>query len=408
MRADTSNPGAGREGAGAERTIGRLQRAHALGKLLGDAPAFRAAIARLPVIARADATVLLLGETGTGKELVARAIHYLSDRDKGAFTAVNCGALADTLLEDAFFGHARGAFTDAKTARGGLLAQAHGGTLFLDEVDSLSPRAQVALLRVLQDRSYRALGSNEEQQVDVRIVAASNVDLLELVTQRALRSDLYYRLSVLTITLPPLRERQDDILPLTHHFLLRMAQHDRPPPRLMADAKAALLGHDWPGNVRELENAVLRAVSLCEGDAISADDLGIRRMPTMPTATVTPPLHAASVHATPPHDLPAHAPTAHAPPAHAPPAHAPPLRASESPAPASLTRGVEIDLSRSFGDLKRETVSRFEKAYLTTLLDHCDGNVSRAARRARKERRDFRRLLQKHALDPRTFERERQ
>ncbi|MEP7383186.1 MAG: sigma-54 dependent transcriptional regulator [Gemmatimonadota bacterium] len=384
VRADTSNPGAGQEGTGAERTIARLQRAHALGKLVGDAPAFRTAIARLPVIARADATVLLLGETGTGKELVARAIHYLSDRDRGSFTAVNCGALADTLLEDAFFGHARGAFTDAKTSRGGLLAQAHGGTLFLDEVDSLSPRAQVALLRVLQDRSYRALGSNEEQQADVRIVAASNIDLLDLVTQRTLRSDLYYRLSVLTITLPPLRERLDDILPLTHHFLLRMAQGDRPPPRLLADAKSALLRHDWPGNVRELENAVLRAVSLCEGDAISAADLGIRRAPSSATSTATPA------------------------PLHAPPVHARPPWTSESSAPASLPGEVEIDLSRSFGDLKRETVSRFEKAYLTTLLDQCDGNVSRAARRARKERRDFRRLLQKHALDPRAFERDRQ
>lgn len=343
----------------AGRTIDRLQRAHALGKLVGDAPAFRASIARLPVIAQADATVLLAGETGTGKELVARAIHYLSDRSRESFTAVNCGALADTLLEDEFFGHERGAFTDAKVARGGLLRQAHKGTLFLDEVDSLSPRAQVSLLRVLQDRSYRALGSSEEQQVDVRIIAATNVDLYQMMIDRLMRSDLFYRLSVLTIALPPLRERRDDILPLTHHFLLRFAKADRPPLRFAPEAKEALLSHDWPGNVRELENAVLRAVSLCEGDAITPEDLGIRSRRALASA------------------------------------------GTSSPPAASETT---LDLSRPFGELKRETVTRFEREYLTRLMLACDGNVSRAARRARKERRDFRRLLSKYALDPRSFE----
>ncbi|MEO7967078.1 MAG: sigma-54 dependent transcriptional regulator [Gemmatimonadaceae bacterium] len=366
----TGTLGLNEDAARADQTIDRLQRAHALGKLVGDAPAFRAAIARLPIVARADATVLLTGETGTGKELVARAIHYLSNRHRNAFTAVNCGALADTLLEDAFFGHERGAFTDAKSSRIGLLQQANGGTLFLDEVDSLSPRAQVSLLRVLQDRSYRALGSTEERHVDVRIVAATNVDLLDLVAQRTLRSDLYYRLSVLTINLPPLRERLEDILPLTHHFLLRMARVNEAPPRLSAHAKEALLTHDWPGNVRELENAVLRAISLCEDDTISAHDLGIRAVASRIAPVVAAP------HAQPPISRP-----------------------SQGPA------DVEIDLTRSFGDLKREMVTRFEKLYLMQLLDACSGNVSRAARRAQKERRDFRRLLQKHALDPRAFER---
>jgi DNA-binding NtrC family response regulator len=369
MRAGGQSGGRGRELSGADQTIDRLQRAQALGRLVGDAPAFRAAIARLPIIARADATVLLAGETGTGKELVARAIHYVSDRHRGSFTAVNCGALPDSLLENEFFGHERGAFTDARASREGLLQQAHGGTLFLDEVDSLSPRAQVSLLRVLQDRSYRALGSAEERHVDVRIVAATNVDLYELVAKGLLRSDLFYRLSVLTINLPPLRLRPEDILPLTHHFLLRMAHAERPAPRLSAEAKQALLNHDWPGNVRELENAVLRAVSMCDGDAISADDLGIRR-PRAPAAgrweETTPPVPSA-----------------------------PPMQ------------DVELDLSRSFGELKRETVSRFERSYLMHLLDECAGNVSRAARQARKERRDFRRLLQKHELDPRDFERRR-
>jgi len=341
-----------------QRTIDRLQRAYALGKLVGEAPAFRAAIARLPAIARADATVLLTGETGTGKELVARAIHYLSERSTGSFTAVNCGSLPDTLLEDEFFGHERGAFTDAKAARTGLVSQAHGGTLFLDEVDSLSPRAQVALLRVLQDRTYRALGSSEERRADVRVIAATNTDLWPLVEAKVFRSDLYYRLSVLSVTLPPLAQRSEDILPLTHHFLLRLTPPSRDPFRLAIDAKEALLAHNWPGNVRELENAVLRAVSLCESDTITANDLGI----------------GSSVREQPRHDD---------------------RRERER---------ATIDVSRSFVEAKRETIVAFEIGYLTRLMQDCGGNVSRAARRARKERRDFRRLLHKHRLDPRAFE----
>jgi DNA-binding NtrC family response regulator len=345
----------------ADRTIERLQRVHALGKLVGDAPLFRRVIARLPTIARADATVLLSGETGTGKELVARAIHYLSDRGQGSFTAVNCGSISDPLLEDEFFGHERGAFTDAKASRTGLLRTAHGGTLFLDEVDSLSPRAQVSLLRVLQDRSYRVLGSSDEQHVDVRIVAATNEDLWQLVNAKAFRADLYYRLSVLLVSLPPLRERREDILPLTHHFMMRMTSPDRAPLGLSPDAKEALLTHDWPGNVRELENALLRAVSLCEGSTITAADLGLRMQRDVEAEQLA------------------------------------------TRDPDVVREPVAIDLSRSFGDLKRETVTRFEHEYLTRLLDACRGNVSRAARHARKERRDFRRLLLKHRLDPRQF-----
>jgi two-component system response regulator AtoC len=344
--------------APAQRTIDRLQRAQALGRLLGDAPAFRAAIERLPAIARAPATVLLSGETGTGKELVARAIHYLSDRSAASFTAVNCGSLPDTLLEDEFFGHERGAFTDASTVRTGLLRHADGGTLFLDEVDALSPRAQVALLRVLQDRTYRSLGSSEERHSDVRIIAATNVDLQAVVREKRFRSDLFYRLSVLTLRLPPLRDRADDVLPLTHHFLLKHTPEGRPPFRLSHPAKEMLLAHDWPGNIRELENAVLRAVSLCEGESIQPGDLGIQGREDE--------------------------------------------RASASSDPAALSL-TAFDFNRSFGDLKRQMVESFEREYLKGLMRTCDGNVSRAARKARKERRDLRRLLQRHNLEPRAF-----
>ena len=235
----------------------------------------------------------------------------------------------------------------------------------LDEVDALSPRAQVSLLRVLQDRTYRALGSSQERHTDIRVIAATNAELWPLVEQKTFRSDLFYRLSVLTMRLPALRERPADVLPLTHHFLLKLTPHHRGPFRLSAEAKDALLAHDWPGNVRELENAVLRAVSLCESDTISAEDLGILSVRPAPAQRIEP--HSSVPRA---------------------------RDASEMP----------LDLSRSFGDLKRETVAAFERDYLTRLMAACAGNVSRAARKACKERRDLRRLLHKHQLDPRAFE----
>jgi DNA-binding NtrC family response regulator len=356
-------------------TVDRLLRTHALGKLLGDAPAFREAIASLPAIARADATVLLNGETGTGKELVARAIHYLSERRTAAFIAVNCGSLPDTLLEDEFFGHERGAFTDAKASRPGLLRQAHGGTLFLDEVDSLSPRAQVSLLRVLQDRTYRALGSSEERHTDMRVIAATNRPLWPLVTEHGYRTDLYYRLSVLTIDLPPLRDRRDDVLPLTHHFLIKLAPAGRGPFRLSADAKHALLSHSWPGNVRELENAVWRAVSLAENDVVTAAHFGLRAREQAYSATPQSTRAVAAV----------------------------PAGTPESERAASPPAFAELDVTKPFGELKRQTLAAFERAYLLRLMSTCRGNVSLAARAARKERSDLRRLLQRHCLDPRAF-----
>src|SRR5262245_56453361 len=194
-------------GRESERIVRRLRGLQGLGRLVGDSRPFRDAVRVLPAIAQSDGAVLIAGETGTGKELVARAIHYLSDRAPHPFVAINCGALTDTLLQDELFGHERGAFTDARQRRVGLLEHAHGGTLFLDEVDTLSGRAQVVLLRVLQDKRFRPLGSSEERHVDVRFLAATNVPLLDLVERRQFRDDLYYRLSVFAVSLPPLRER---------------------------------------------------------------------------------------------------------------------------------------------------------------------------------------------------------
>ena len=225
-------------------------------------------------IARHSATVVISGETGTGKELISRAVHYLGPRAPHPFVPVNCGALPDALLEDELFGHERGAFTDAKARRAGLLSQAEHGTVFLDEVDSLTPRAQVALLRVLQGGTYRSLGGDLERPLDVRFVAATNTSLSALVRAGRFRSDLYYRLCVLAIHLPPLRDRREDILLLARHFLTKY-QDGPVPVQLAADAERALLAYSWPGNVRELENVIQRSLAMTAAPVIVAADLGL-------------------------------------------------------------------------------------------------------------------------------------
>ena len=232
--------------------------------------------------------MLITGETGTGKELVARAVHALSPRAAAPFVAVNCGALVDTLLESELFGHERGAFTDAHARRRGLVAQAAPGTLFLDELESLTPRGQVSLLRFLQDRSYRALGSAVEQHADVRCVAATNAQLDGLVRAGTFRADLYYRVSVFSLNLPPLRERREDIVPLAEHFAAKHVTGAGPAPRLSPEAVDALLACDWPGNVRELESAIARAVPVARGDRIEAPDLGLKPEPAVARAGLPP------------------------------------------------------------------------------------------------------------------------
>jgi two-component system response regulator GlrR len=243
--------------------------------LIGSSPAFVQAVRHLPRMAASEAAVLLQGETGTGKELAARALHHLSPRAGGPFVPVNCGALADTLLENELFGHEKGAFTDAREARSGLIAQADKGTLFLDEVDCLPPKAQASLLRVLQDQRYRPLGARQEQVANVRWITACNTPLEERTRHGALRKDLFYRLCVFGIYLPPLRERPEDVLPLAEHFLAKYAPASRPRPALSAPGRQALLHHHWPGNIRELENVVRRAVHLCTGAEVEVEHLGL-------------------------------------------------------------------------------------------------------------------------------------
>lgn len=223
-------------------------------------------------VAATSATVLLLGETGTGKELIARALHELSHRASGPFIRVNCGALSESLLESELFGHVKGAFTNAYENRTGRFEAAHGGTIFLDEINSMSFTLQVKLLRVLQEQEFERVGDSKTIRVDCRIVAATNRDLTDEIEEGRFREDLYYRLNVIPIYLPPLRERVDDIPLLVQHFAERYAAaNSRPVPRVPDDVLSALKSYAWPGNVRELQNNVERAIVLCQGDALSVD-----------------------------------------------------------------------------------------------------------------------------------------
>jgi two-component system response regulator HydG len=224
--------------------------------------------------ARTTATVLICGESGTGKELVARAIHYCGPRATSPFVTVNCGGIPETLLESALFGYVKGAFTDATETRAGFFQTADGGTIFLDEVSETSCAMQVKLLRVLQEKEVCMVGATRPRTVDVRILAATNKDLPSLVTRGTFREDLYYRLNVIEIDLPPLRERDDDILLLINHFTARYAvEADRPVPRFTDEALRLLRSYHWPGNVRELENVIQRLVFMTDGDVIDAPDL---------------------------------------------------------------------------------------------------------------------------------------
>ena len=220
-----------------------------------------------------DATVLITGESGTGKEVIARAIHARSSRRDGPFVAVNCGALPDQLLQSELFGHVRGAFTGAIRDRGGRFELAAGGTLFLDEIGDTSPQLQIELLRVMQERTYERVGESRSRTADVRIVAATNKNLVRAVEEGEFREDLYYRLRVVPVEIPPLRERREDVAPLAQHLLARVCGRHGRQLRFSPDALRALLPLDWPGNVRQLENALEYAVAVCRGQTIHLGDL---------------------------------------------------------------------------------------------------------------------------------------
>jgi DNA-binding NtrC family response regulator len=331
--------------------VGILREKQALAKLVGAAPAFAEAIKNLTAIAKSDVCMLITGDTGTGKELVARAAHYLSNRAAFPFVPLNCGSFPEGLMEVELFGHERGAFTDAHTSRRGLLAQAEGGTLFLDEVDTLPMKAQVDLLRFLQDRTYRVVGSSEERRANVRILAASNAQLFQHATNGQFRLDLYYRLCVFSIHLPPLRERPEDIPLLAKHFLDKHTPANCRVPALSPEAMADLLLREWTGNVRELENAMIRGLHLSKGEVIEIGDLSL------------PPRGVGM--------------------------------------PASFAQGGAK--LQDFRAMKREAIESFEKGYLTRLMAEHHGNISMAALSSGKERRDLGRLLKKYHLNSKEF-----
>ncbi|HYJ81207.1 MAG TPA: sigma-54 dependent transcriptional regulator [Longimicrobiaceae bacterium] len=242
--------------------------------LIGDSPALREVLHVLRRAGPTDATVLITGESGTGKEVAARALHAESRRRSGPFVALNCSALPGELVEGELFGHLRGAFTGADRDRAGLFEAAGGGTLFLDEIGDLAPGAQAKVLRALEERQVTRLGSTRPVDVDVRVVAATNRPLERMAAEGAFREDLLYRLRVITVHLPPLRERREDVVAIALHFLAEMAaRHGRPARELSEGARRALVAYEWPGNVRELRNAMERAVVLAEGDRIEAADL---------------------------------------------------------------------------------------------------------------------------------------
>jgi len=265
-----------RRAALARGTHAQLEaRAHAFRDIIGDSPALKAALERAArVLPHSDATVLIVGDTGTGKELLARALHYGGPRARGPFVELNCAALPVQLLESELFGHERGAFTDAKTAKPGLFEAAEGGTLLLDEINQLAPELQAKLLRALEQKATRRLGSTTTRQFDVRIIAATNADLEQDVRAGRFRQDLYYRLDVVNLSLPPLRDRGEDVIQLANAFLERFSkQYGVSRPVLDADQRRALLMHAWPGNVRELRNTIERALLLSPAGTLDLGEL---------------------------------------------------------------------------------------------------------------------------------------
>jgi DNA-binding NtrC family response regulator len=330
----------------------RLEQMEQFGELIGNSPPMQEVYRRAMGVAPTSSTVLILGESGTGKELTARAIHQHSPRSDGPFVPVNCSAIPVELLESELFGHVRGAFTGATSTREGLFAAAHGGTLFLDEVGDLPPMAQVKLLRVLQEGETKRVGSDRTRTVDVRVIAATNVDLRERMLNGKFREDLFYRLNVVAITLPPLRERREDVPLLAAHFLRKYAERvGRPGREVSAEAIRLLQQQEWPGNVRELENAIEYAVVFCRGDVVTAADLPFEQLNLKPASSA---------------------------------------RASES----------ELVLPSALADLpyreaKQMAVSAFDHAYFQALLERTGGNITRAAAEAGLDRSNFRRAAKR-------------
>jgi two-component system response regulator GlrR len=315
--------------------------------IIGTGPWIKELYDRIAMVAATDVTVAIFGESGTGKELVARTIHTSSPRHDAPFVVVNCAAIPEALLEDELFGHVRGAFTDATRDREGLLAAAHTGTLFLDEIGELPLPLQGKLLRVLQSQEFRRIGDDQDRRVDVRIVTATNRDLDQLVARGSFRQDLYYRINVFPMHMPPLRERPEDIALLVHHFISKYrGRLGKAIDGIAPGALRRFAAYEFPGNVRELENKVHQAMVVAEGPLITEADVAL---------------------------------------------------------PAGRSAGARPDIARPFRELKQEAIDAFEKAYLTELLREHRGNLARAARAAGMDRKNLWTLVVRHGLDREQF-----
>lgn len=324
--------------------------------MVGRSPAFLDVISQLKKFSQADAPILIEGETGTGKEVAARAVHYIGSRRDKPFIPVNCGALPDSLIENELFGHSSGAYTDAKGDYAGLVAHANDGTLFLDEIEALSFKGQVVLLRFLQNQEYKPLGSKEIKTANVRVVAATNARLASLVEEGQFRQDLYFRLNILSLQMPPLRERFGDAELLAEHFMRRLReQYGQRDKHLLPSVRSFLRSYSWPGNVRELEAKIHRGFVLSEGDGVSLPDLQEEQSPVGEERRKV------------------------------------------------FDRRMNVSFDTNYNQAKAHVLEEFEKRYLAWLMELTQGNVTLAAKKAGKERRSLGKLIKKHGIDRKKY-----
>lgn len=322
-------------------------------ELIGESPAIMAVKRFIAKVADSNAPVFITGESGTGKELAARAIHNASDRSKRVYLATNCGAITDTLIDSELFGHEKGAFTGASSQRRGLFEAADGGTLFLDEIGEIPLETQVRLLRVLQEGEIRRVGATSSRRVDVRTLAATNLDIDAAMADGRFREDLYYRMSTFRVSMPPLRDRRTDIPLLAQHLLDKTTERmDRGPSRFSDEALDILMSQDWPGNVRQLSNVVEHGATLCGGDEVGPEHLPVEMS----------------------------------------------TRRSRSPGARQAQSQGACDPAPNYQETRERHIREFEVRYLTTLMSAVEGNISEASRRSGIDRSNLRRMLKKHDL----------
>ncbi len=332
------------------------------GQILGNSKAIKNLKSNLSKISSCDVNVLITGESGTGKELVARAIHYLSGRNRKPFIPVNCGAIPENLFENELFGHSKGAYTGASFQQYGLVKEAEGGTLFLDEIGTVNTFVQTKLLRLIQESEYRPLGYSKNIKADIRVLAATNIDLRHLVERKVFREDLFYRLNVVPLHIPPLRERKEDIPVLIKHFVKRYSrEYNKPINVIPVEVMNVLASYSWPGNIRELENKIQQLVVMSTSSVISTENIQLTLKEPLSKETIIEYINAAK---------------------------------------ESIINQSEIE---TFNVAKKKVNDLFEKSYLTQLLSVYKGDMVRASKIAGKSRTAFWNLLKKQNLSPKQF-----